>query len=356
MRAVAVSAGEADSVRLVEAAEPREGAGECLVRVLDVGIDGTDREIVGGEYGEAPEGESQLILGHECLGIVEQGGGSLSPGTLVVPTVRRPCPQRCPNCAAGEQDFCSTGDYRERGIKGAHGFMCDRFVERPEHLVAVPEELRGVGVLAEPLAILERSYRLVLELQQRLVWEPRRVLVTGAGNMGTMASLLGRLHGLDVLVYSQGPKRGAAGDIIDAIGCDYADSEAESLVEAAGRLGAPDIVIEATGFSPLAWDAVGVLAVNGIACLLSVTQGDLRTEIPSDDLNAALVLGNRLMFGSVNAHRQDYERAVEDLAGIDEQWPGLLARFITHRFPLDRYAEALAGNDGELKTVLEVSS
>lgn len=359
MRAVAVTPEQADSMELVEWDDPTPAEDECLVRVLECGIDGTDREIVSGEYGEGPDGADRLIIGHECAGIVERAtrtSSDLAEGMLVVPTVRRGCPQQCPNCAAGEQDFCATGDYLERGIKGAHGFMCELFTERPEHLIPVPDDLRDVAVLLEPLSILERSYRLIFEIQQRLVWDPRHVLITGAGNMGIMAAFLARLHGLEALIYSEGEQQGAAGAIMDRIGCDYADSESEPLEAVVRRLGAPDIVIEATGYSPLAWETAGILAVNGVACLLSVTQGDTKVKIPSDELNTDLVLGNRLIFGSVNAHRQDFERGVEDLREIREQWPGVLEQFITHRRPLAEYARGLAEEDpNELKTVLEVS-
>jgi glucose 1-dehydrogenase len=356
MQAVAVRPGEAGSAALIDIDAPQPGAGECLVRVLEVGIDGTDREIDAGEYGEAPEGSEHLVLGHECAGVVERGceESRLREGTLVVPTVRRPCPQRCPNCEAGAPDFCSTGDYLERGIKGAHGFMCELFTERPEHLVPVPDELRAMAVLLEPISILQRTYRQMFEIQQRLIWQPQRVFITGAGNMGVMAAFLARLHDLDALVYSRGDATGVLARFFDRLDCDYVNSEEESLAEVAGRVGAPDIVIEGTGFSPLAWDAAKVLALNGVACLLSVTQGDTKAKIASDKLNRRMVLGNRLIFGSVNAHREDFERGVETLRTIGERWPGLLEQFITHRRPFKAFAEGLREQaSDELKTVLE---
>jgi len=359
MRAVAVTPGKAESARIIDLEDPAPAAGECLVRVLEVGIDGTDREIDAGAYGEAPEGSDHLVLGHECLGVVEHSGVGDGPreGTLVVPTVRRPCPQRCPNCEAGAQDFCSTGDYRERGIKGAHGYMCERFSEHPQYLVPVPEDLRDVAVLLEPFTILQRSYRLIGHMQERLVWTPRRVCITGAGNMGVIAAFLARLRDLETLVYSKGEAEGVVGAILAELGCEYVDANATSLRDAAERTGAPDIAIEATGFSPLAWEAAGITAVNGVTCLLSVTQGGRTTEIPSDELNTRMVLGNRLVFGSVNAHRRDFDEGVNTMRRVREQWPGLLERFITHRRPLDDFAEGLRGAPAdELKTVLEVDA
>jgi glucose 1-dehydrogenase len=355
MRAVVVRPQKENTAELTEVAEPRPGANECLVRVLRVGVDGTDREIEQGEYGAAPSGEEQLIIGHEALGVVEAGAGELEPGTLVVPMVRRPCPQRCPNCAAGEEDFCSTGDYRERGIKGLHGFMCDYFTERPDYLIPVPDELEEHAVLLEPLSILERTYRIIWQVQQRLVWLPRRALITGAGNMGIMAAFLAGLHELDMLIYSRGEQPDAIMDTLDQLGCRYANSEKQELHAVAAEFGPPDIVIEGTGHSPLAWDGMEVLALNGVAALLSVTSGDKQVEIPSDRLNRKLVLGNRLALGSVNAHRQDFERGLTDMRTILERWPGALERFITHRRGLAEFREALHEEDkAELKTVLEL--
>jgi glucose 1-dehydrogenase len=359
MRAVAVEAGRESTAELVEVDTPSPADGEYLVRVLEVGVDGTDREIDAGVYGDAPEGERRLILGHECLGVVEDGGGggdALRRGALVVPTVRRACPQLCRNCGAGEYDFCSTGDYLERGIKGAHGFMCEYVTERAEHLIPVPAELRDVAVLLEPFSILERAYRLIYEMQERLVWEPERAIVTGAGNMGVIAAFLGGLRDLELLVYSRGEQPDTISRTLEQVGCTYVDSEKESLQEAAERFGSPDIVIECTGFSPLAWDGMEVLAVNGAACLLSVTPGDDDARIPSDRLNRRMVLGNRLVFGSVNAHRTDFERGLADMRAVRARYPGALERFITHRRPLEEYAEALHEEDpAELKTVLELA-
>lgn len=361
MHAVTVKPGQERSSRLEEVNDADPGDDECLVRVLEVGVDGTDREIDGGEHGAPPDGEQRLVLGHEALGVVERraerGEPRLEEGTLVVPTVRRACPQNCPNCAAGEYDFCSTGDYLERGIERAHGFMCERFAERPDQLIPIPDELRDIGVLLEPLAILERTYRHIDAIQQRLVWQPRRVILTGAGNMGIMGAFLAGLRGLDILMYSRGKQEGAAADILGQLGCEYVDSEEESLAEAAEAFGKPDIVIESTGFSPLAWDAIDVLALNGIVCLLSVTGGDREVEIESDRLNRKMVLGNRVVFGSVNAHHKDYEQARADLGRIREAWPGAIDGFITHRRPLDDFRAALDEADkSELKTVLEVGA
>ncbi len=359
VRAVVVMPGNEGSAQLTEMPDPQPRDGECLVRVLEVGVDGTDREIDGGEYGEAPEGEQGLIIGHESLGRVERvpdGVESPREGDLVVATVRRGCPQRCPNCAAAEYDFCSTGDFLERGIKGAHGFMAELYAERPEHLIVVPPELRGAAVLLEPFAILERAFRLIFEIQRRLEWRPARALITGAGNMGIIAAFHARLRDLDTVIYSRHEQDNAAGRIMRRIGVDYVNSEEHSIDEVVEEFGAPDIAIEGTGFSPLAWETAGAVGLNGIACLLSVTNGDETAEIPSDELNRRLVLGNRVVFGSVNAHRADYDRSITTMLEVADRWPDVLDEFITHRRPLAEARQALDEDDpAELKSIIEVT-
>jgi threonine dehydrogenase-like Zn-dependent dehydrogenase len=183
------------------------------------------------------------------------------------------------------------------------------------------------------------------------------VLITGSGTISLLAALVARLRGLTVLLYSRGAPRGAEAEVIQELGADYVDSTQHSLADAVREFGAPppDMAIEATGYSPFAWEVAGVLRTNGIACLLSVTGGHRIAQIPADVLNKYLVLGNRLVFGSVNAHRRDFERGVEDLQKAQARWPGLMPRFITRRLPLDRFQEVLDGHpEGDIKTVLEI--
>lgn len=360
MRAVQVVAGNEHSAKVVERASPERRTGECLVRVLEVGIDATDREIDAAKYGDAPDGDSTLVIGHEAVGeIIEtaEGARAFAPGDLVVPTVRRPCPQLCTPCANGQLDFCETGDYLERGIKGLHGYMGELFTEAPEYLVPVPAALRDVAVLLEPVTIIMKVFRQVWRLQERLLWRPARLLVLGAGNMGMLATLIGTRRGLEVLVYSRGPQRGAIATIVKAAGARYVDSETMSLEDAVADFGAPDLAVEATGYSPLAWQAAGVVARNGVVCLLSVTGGGRRAEIPSDRLNLEMVLGNRAIVGSVSASRIDFEDGVGELAGLRARWPAAVDAFITHRIALEGVERMLRDPPAdELKSVVRIAA
>jgi len=163
MKAVAVDPARR-SVQLVDRPEPALAAPtDVKVRILDVGVCGTDREICGFEYGTPPAGEAQLVIGHESLGEVVEVGAAvrgLRPGDLVVPTVRRPCAHpECVACRAGRQDFCYTGDFQERGIKQRHGYMTELVVDDVRYMNVVPRALRDVAVLSRSRSPRRRSSR-----------------------------------------------------------------------------------------------------------------------------------------------------------------------------------------------------
>jgi threonine dehydrogenase-like Zn-dependent dehydrogenase len=347
MRAAIVTPKKQGSGRLSDVPKPERQPGEWLVRVLEVGIDGTDRDIDQGRYGEAPPGADFLIMGHESLGEVVEGG---EPG-LVVATVRRPCPERCIACRAGKSDFCRTGHYVERGIKGRHGYLAEFYAEKPEFLIKIPQSIRRVAVLSEPMSIVQKAFRQVYAIQQRMPWEPKRVIITGAGGIGTLAACVARLRGLETITYSRGESAGADHEIRAQLGVRYVNSEKMNL----GEIGLADIIIEATGFSPMAWQAIDALDLNGILCLLSVTGGGERQiSIQSDAINDRLVLGNRLLVGCVNSAREDFEQGVKDFAELERRWPGMMDRFITRRLPLNDIRRALERPPGDLKTVVEI--
>lgn len=359
MRALTVRPHQPGSAAVLDLPEPEPDPEQYLVEVLEVGICGTDRDIAAGEYGAPPAGSDHLVLGHESLGRVlarARDSASFAPGDLVVGTVRRACPEHCPPCRTGFPDFCATGHYRERGIQGLHGYCSERYVARPEHLVRVPAELRSVAVLLEPASIVEKALRQVRQLERRLPWKARRALITGAGPVGMLAAMLARLRGLETLVYSLVPDAGPRAHIYEQLGIQRADAAGPALADALHDFGPPDIHVEATGYSPLALEGAAQLAINGVAVLLSVTGGDRHTDVATDHLNLQLVLGNRLVFGSVSAHRLDFEQGVRDLAAIERQAPGLLGSFITGRVALADAPGALAGKAPEaLKTIVELA-
>lgn len=363
MKAVVCTPGRSGSLRLEEVPRPSldeaPGGRGVLVRVARVGLDGTDREIAGGLYGTAPPGSPFLVLGHESLGLVEAVGPAvrgLSPGQAVVAMVRRPGSSVYDTL--GMPDLTTDEGYTERGIRGAHGFLTEYYVDLEEFLVPVPDLLRPVGVLLEPVSVVEKGLAQAWEVQRRLrVWQPRRALVLGAGPIGLLATLALRLRGLQVATFSRNPPDSLNANLAREVGAVYLSSADYTLERATREHGPFDLVFEATGFSPLAFEAVLALARNGVLVLASVTGGRGEATLPVDAINQALVLGNRLVVGTVSANRGHFETAVADLLRAQAVYPGWASRLFTHRFRgLERYREAFeALRGGSLKVVVEVS-
>lgn len=358
MRAVVVTPKKPGSGRLAEVPDPQPRDGEVLVQVHQVGLDGTDAEILQGQYGEAPPDDDYLIIGHESLGRVEKVTGAaegLSLGDWVVAIVRRPDPVPCRNCAAGEWDMCLNGQYTERGIKGRHGFLAEFYTESPDFLVTVPAEIAPVAVLLEPLTIVEKAIEQIKRIQSRLVWQPERAVVLGAGPIGLLAGMLLSLEGIQVHFYDA-TERGIKSDLAESAGANYIWAHERKLGhELADEIGPVDIVVEATGYSPLAFDAMDMVASNGIVCLTGVSGGSRKLEVSADHLNLEMVLSNKVVFGTVNANRRHFESGVRHLQEFEVRWPGLLSRMITRRLPLEDFARALERSPGHIKSIVELA-
>jgi glucose 1-dehydrogenase len=365
MKAIAVFPGKPNSMHLAELPKPSigeipDGRG-VLVKVLRVGVDGTDKEINAAEYGGAPEGYDFLVIGHESFGQVEQVGRNVTefqPGDYVVATVRRPGYSIYDRI--GSYDMSTDDTYFERGINLRHGFLTEYYVDAPEYIVKMPQKLREVGVLLEPMTVVEKGIGQAYEIQRRLrVWHPRRAAVMGAGNIGLLATLALRLRGLQVTTFGLTRKPYLNAELIEAVGARYESTLDLPLAEGARRFGPFDIIFEATGYSPVVFDSMQALAKNGVLVLSSVTGGDRRIEIPADRINLEFVLGNKVMVGTVNANREYFETGVRDMAQSEAEYPGWLARLLTHRIHgLENYCELFAkltSANGAIKVFCEVA-
>lgn len=348
MRALTVQPGTADSLQLEEFRVHGPDHGAVLIRAQLLGVCGTDRELITGEYGEAPPGHSRLIIGHESLGRVEDAPANcgLKAGDLVVPVVRHPDPVPCDNCAAGEWDMCRNGRYTEHGIKARDGFGCDWYRMEPQFVVRIDQSLGMLGVLVEPASVVAKAWEHTERIGQRARWHPRRALVTGAGPVGLLAALLGVQRGLEVHVFDRatdGPKPALVRDL----GATYHSGALDSLP------GPFDVILECTAAPSLVANVITLTAPDGIVCLAGVSVPGAEREIDIGEIGRSIVLGNRVMFGSVNANCRHYEAAVRALAAADRAW---LARLITRRVPIDRYRDAFAPADDDVKTVIELDA
>jgi glucose 1-dehydrogenase len=367
MKAFAVWAKQKRS-GVVEIDEPRLASPTAVkLRMLDVGVCGTDAELCAFAYGEPPEGETFLVTGHEALGEVVEVGDEvewLDEGDLVVPSVRRPCPHvDCPACRAGHQDFCLTGDYTERGIKGAHGFLAETVVEEARYLTAVSSVLREVAVLTEPLTIAEKGLRQFLEIERRLPWNAKaddemilrgkRAVVLGAGPVGLLGAMLLLERGLEVIVYSRSPKPNDKAALAEAVGARYVSSEETPFAELAREVGRVDLVYEAAGASEVAFEVLRELGTNGVFVFTGVPGRKQKFELDGAAIMKNVVLKNQAVIGTVNASREDFVAAVRDLGRFDAAWPAALRQIITARHPLEAFCARAKDKEG-IKHVIAV--
>jgi threonine dehydrogenase-like Zn-dependent dehydrogenase len=309
--------------------------------VLEVGVCGTDREISEGLFGVAPDGEDSLVLGHELLGVVDEDGHGFARGDLVTSTVRRSCRQ-CRPCEAGAPDACDTGRYFERGITRLHGYASELVAESAEHLVPVPRSLERLGVLAEPASICARGLRHVHAIGARQPWSPHRALVLGPGAIGMLATYLLRLEGFDTWTLGRGRAGTPRAALVAAAGAEYVSSEDMPPATLAAEVGGFDVVIEAAGDAQLMLDAAGLLRRNGVACLLGLDGRPRQVSVDGRVIGVDMILENRVLLGSVNANRIDWDFAVQSLDEIRRRWPGALESFVTLRTEPGRFAEAFS--------------
>ena len=357
--------GKPNSAHLAELAKPSvsdvpDGRG-VLVKVLRVGVDGTDREINAAEYGAAPDGYDFLVIGHEGFGQVEAVGPNVTfirPGDFVVATVRRPGSSLYD--AIGLQDMTTDSQYFERGINLRHGYLTEYYVEDEAFVVKVPSGLRDVGVLLEPMTVAQKGITQAYEIQRRLkVWRPRTAAVLGSGTLGLLASLALRLRGLQVTTFGRSRRPYLNADLLERIGARYIDTTQRSIGDVADESQGFDLIFEGTGSSAIVFESMQALAKNGVLVLTSITGGSRRLEVPADRINLEFVLGNKVMVGSVNASRDNFENGVRDMSQAEAEYPGWLRQLLTHPIRgLENYAEMferLQNPNGAIKIFCEVA-
>ena len=367
MKAAAVFPGKRSTgiaeIDVPKLASPRD----VKLRILRVGVCGTDREICAFDYGDPPHGSDYLVLGHETIGEVVETGPevtSLKPGDLAVPMVRRPCPHpECAACRAGRPDFCYTGDFTERGIKERHGFMTELVVDDEQFMVPMPANLRDVGVLTEPLTIAEKGLEQVLTIQRRLPWGCpeqgsqycHKAVVLGAGPVGLLGAMALTNAGFQTYVYSLNPAPNPSAKIVDAIGATYISSAQTPVEEMAKQAGNIDVVYEAVGASQFAFDVLRVLGTNGLFVLTGVPGHHAPISIDGDTIMRNIVLKNQAVVGTVNAGRDAFSSAIRDLGDFYRKWPDAVRALITAHYPLERFSEPIQSHQG-IKNVIEIAA
>ncbi|MFH2054938.1 MAG: glucose 1-dehydrogenase [bacterium] len=365
MKAIAIKPGTT-TIRLVEREEPQVRADdEIKLRVLQVGICGTDREEAAGGRCAPPDGHDELVIGHEMIGQVVAAGAAVTQveiGDFAAFTVRRSC-EKCPACLANRSDMCYSGEYRERGIWKRDGYQTEFVVDREAYVVKLPEEIAEIGVLTEPLSVAEKAIDESLRLQQSrlpdasipLDWlSGRRCLVAGLGPIGLLAAVALRLRNAEVYGLDIVEAESVRAQWLTQIGGKYIDGRQVPADRIDTEIGPMDFIFEATGVASLEFSLLDALALNGVYVLTGIPAGSRPLNIPGAELIRQLVLNNQIMLGSVNASREHYRLAVEDLVRAERRWAGHVAKLITHRHV---YTDFLAGlehhGQDEIKVIVD---
>jgi len=365
MKAIAIIPGSSGA-RIVERPEPSISAPDDVkIRIIRVGICGTDREELSGGRAQAPDGQKELVIGHEMFGQVVSIGSSVTrvkAGDYAVFTVRRGCDE-CAPCRMGRSDMCQTGKYRERGIKGLDGYQTEFAVDKEEYTIRVPAALESVGVLMEPLSIVEKAIDEVLRIQ--MVRDPeaaatpdwlfgRRCLVAGLGPVGLLAAMVlqlrgGEVYGLDVVDAAS-----ARPTWLTGIGGRYVDGRQVPADQVEKKVGAMDLILDATGIPALEFNVLDALALNGAYVLTGIPGGDRPLQIPGAALVRQLVLDNQIMLGSVNAARGHFQMGAADLEQARLRWGAHLDRLITERYTPDQFTGSVDHHEADsIKQVVE---
>ncbi len=365
MDALAIYPGKG-SIHAIKRPIPKiEGSDQVKLQVLQVGICGTDREEVAGGRAEAPARREELVIGHEMLGRVVEIGSQVTrvtQGDLAIFTVRRGC-GHCLPCRMNRPDMCLTGDYLERGIKGLDGYQTEFVVDREQYVVRVPPGLQQTGVLTEPLTIAEKAIDETVRVQNvrlpdaasRPDWlYDRRCLVAGIGAVGLLASLALRLRGAQVYGLDIVDGDSTRPRWLEAIGGTYLNGRMIAPDQVDSQVGPMDLIFEATGVARLEFNLLDALATNGIYVLTGIPGGDRPLEIPGAQLVRQMVLDNQLMLGSVNASRDHFQMAVDDLTRAEGRWPGALQKLITASYTKDDFMDRFSTHEsGSIKTIIE---
>lgn len=369
MKAVAVFP-KTRVLKIVDRQEPEiTHPQQVKLRMLDIGVCGTDKEICLSGFGTAPESDDYLILGHESLGEVVEVGAevhNLKPGDLVVPIVRHPCAHdACQACRAGRQDFCQTDDYTERGIRSEHGYMAEYVVDEARFMNFVPAHLRDVGVLVEPLTVAEKALSQMLDMQQRLPWfksispeapgKGLKALVLGAGPIGILGAMLLQISGFETYVYSRSLTPNPKAATIEAIGAKYISTQEVSVEQLIKKFGSFDLVYEALGASPIVFEVMAAIGHNGVFIFTGVPEPTKPTTIDTAHMLHKLVMHNQILCGTVNADPASFATAIQHLDIFMQRWPQAVRSLIT-RYPVENFENVLLGKVGGIKNALTFST
>ncbi len=348
---------------------------EVLIRVKEVGLDGTDFNMLRQNLQDISEGHDEIVIGHEMVGIVDDIGNTVTtvvPGDIVTLTVRRGCGQ-CHPCNHNQSDMCMTGLYKERGIHKLDGFLTQYVVDQEQYIVKVPPYAAGLAVFTEPLSIAEKGIEQIRIIQSRLPWscphpehnfsspewgKCKTTLVVGAGPLGLLATILLRLAEVNTYIADIVPEDINKIHLARQTGANYIDSRnmtPKELAEFCQLSDHLDIIFEASGAATAALELINYMSRSSIYVMTGIPRDETLINIDAAQIIRQIVRYNQVVVGSVNSNRKHFEMALNDLEKIGTRFGNMLTKMITHRFKLQDYKQAFALNDPKhIKTVIEI--
>lgn len=362
MKAIAIIP-EQENAFITERPEPQiQQPDEIKIKILQVGICGTDREEVEGGRADAPPGSNELVIGHENFGVVVETGKNVTavkPGDYAMFSVRRDC-EVC--ICGGYNDMCPKGEYTERGIKGRDGYQAEYVVDLERYIVKIPDAIKDIGVLAEPMSVSEKAINESVRIQCARIpgaksenWlQGKKTLVAGLGPIGLLAAFILRLRGAEVLGLDIVDESSLRPSVLKAIGGTYVDGRKVHTLDLDEEYGHIDLIFEATGVPKLEFNLIDALGINGIYVLTGIPGGSRPINIDGASLIQQMVLKNQLMLGSVNAGMDDFKRGIEELTAAHQKFPEEIRKIITGKIPVEQFQKAFDSHDANvIKTVIE---
>ena len=363
MKALALTPGTTD-LKLIDRDVPQISTPtQIIMKIIEVGICGTDREEAAGGRADAPTGKTELIIGHEMFGQVTQIGANVKSakvGDYGVFMVRRPC-GKCSACAARRSDMCLTGEYTERGIKMADGFQQEFVIDDEAYFVKVPQNIKHLGVLTEPTSVGAKAIDEAVRIQAARVpgseiknyLQNKKALVVGLGPIGLLGVLILRLKGATVYGMDIQDETTIRPTVLKSLGGTYIDGRTVKSTDIDDKFGEFDFIFEATGVAQLEFDLIDALGINGVYVLTGIPAGNRPITMDAGGLMQQIVLKNQVLVGSVNASYQHYEESVTYLANGFKNYPDVMDKIITDRHDYTAFADALANHtSNEIKSVL----
>jgi threonine dehydrogenase-like Zn-dependent dehydrogenase len=364
MKALALVPGTTD-VSLRNYSEPKiEKPTQVKMKVLEVGVCGTDREEVKGGRATAPPESDHLVIGHEMLGVVTEKGSEVSTvkvGDFGVFSVRRGC-GKCVACENNRSDMCYTAEYTERGIKGLNGYEAEYVVDEEQYVVKVPPSIRSIGVLTEPMSVAEKAIdEAVLiqaarlpEVAQHHWLQGKTALVAGLGAIGLLAGIALRLRGAEVIGMDIVDENTRRPSILKKIGGKYVNGKKTSILDFDDQFGQIDFIFEAAGVAEVGFNLIDALGINGIYVMTGLPHERRMISIGGGSLMSQMVLKNQIVLGSVNASPRHFALAIADLEKGMNKWGSVMEELITTRVPYSDFMKALEFRSvDDIKTVVE---